>query len=221
MDKNYTTELLEEEARKARELYDMSHGSEWLQLIITLKALIEKYTSNKQFEKAFVYNKEIEDVLNSTPKMNVAQLSSQVHYNIVNKYYDEIREWSTKAEKYKKELNHGVSCTNYANTIYSLCEYLCLVGLNDIAFLKYEEAIQILLSEPFNLEDDQDRLYTTIVTFLKASICADKIGKDNLARFYSVYSLFYLTKNIDKLNPYTCWNYVTELCNEIINKTTG
>lgn len=217
MEKN-TIETLEKEVIDIRTSYKKSGGAEWLRLVVVLKVLIQKYTSQQKFEKAAKCKIEVEEILNNVQNRTVMPLQDCLCCETMNTYYKEISEWSAAVEKSKKELNEKGLITNYVNAVNTLCKYLCLARHYQVALLKYEEVLQILLSTPFSKDDDSDRLYITIVIFLSSAICAREIGKEDIARYYSVYPLLYLTKNMDKINPYTCWSYVAELCSKIINK---
>jgi len=217
MKKNYTIEILEEEADSIRSSYAKSGGIEWVRLVIALKALIEEYTSEKMFDKVAICNKEIDSVLKLVHDNRAVPLSEPQFSESVNTYYDEINDWAAKSEQCKNELGINVSYAQYANTINGLCNYLCLAKQYDIALLKYEEALQILLSKPIP-DDDEDYIFNTIVLLLKASNCALELGDNTLSRNYSVYSLQFLAENVTKCNLFSKvrWDYVAELCEKLV-----
>lgn len=217
MEKNYTIEILEEEADAIRSSYAKSGGIEWVRLVITLKALIEEYTSEKMFDKVAICNKEIDSVLKLVHDNRAVPLSVPQFSESVNTYYDEISEWAAKSEQCKNELGLNVSYAQYANSINGLCNYLCLAKQYDIALLKYEEALQILLSISIP-NGDEEYIFNTIVILLKASICALEVGNNTLSRHYGIYSLQFLTENMTKCNSFSKvrWSYVAELCEKMI-----
>ena len=218
MDKKYTIEILEEEAAIIRASYRESEGTEWVRLVITLKALIEEYASEKQYDKVVICSKEVDEVLSKVQVKKILPLDKPKHSESLNAYYGEISEWAKKVELCRSDLGEGGSFTNYANSIIALCGYLRLARQQDIALVKYEEAIQILLSSPLENEKHEDRIYTTILLFLNASISAHEIGDEKLSKRYGVYSLLYLVENAD-INDWGALmnrDYIVELCNNLI-----
>ena len=221
MNTMYDIKDLQEEVVLARSRYQASDGAEWVRLVLALKTVSEAYCVEASYEQARECDREADTVLEKVKSRTSLPFLVQGTADSVLAYFDETSLWAKKAEQSRKELENGGSTTKYAKTVNALCEYLCISGQSKIALLKYEEALQVLLSRPFQGKEEREQMYLIIVILLKASKCALDLGDESLSRNYSVYPFLYLAENADKdnLDSYAInWSYVAELCKSLMNK---
>lgn len=221
MNTMYNINELQEEVVLARSRYQASDGSEWVKLVLALKTLSEAYCADASYDQARECDRESDTILEKVKSRTSLPFQVQGSADSVLAYFDEASLWARKAEESRKELENGGSTTKYAKTVNALCEYLCMSGQSKIALLKYEEALQILLSRTIDKKAEREQMYLIIVILLKASKCALDLGDESLSRSYSVYPFLYLAENADKDNLDSSainWSYVAELCKSLMNK---
>lgn len=217
----YNISEIQDEVAVARSRYEASDGSEWVRLVLALKTLSEAYCSQELFEEASTFDMEANTILSKVQGRITTPIHLPKNADSVYAYFDETCHWAKMAEETRKALEDGGSPIKYAKTVNALCEYLCLSGQPKIALLKYEEALQVLLSKSVSGNLEREHAYLIIVILLKASECALDLGEEALSRSYSVYPLLYLAENVEKEGwdaSSINWSYVADLCKTLINK---
>ena len=221
MNRTYDISKLQDEVAVARSRYEASEGAEWVRLVLALKTLYEGYCSQGLFDDASACELESNTILEKVQNRIPSPFYLPKDTDSVYAYFDEACLWAKKVDENRRALEVGGSPIKYAKTVNALCEYLCLSGQPKIALLKYEEALQVLLSKSAGDNLEREHAYHIIVILLKASECALALGDDALSRSYSVYPLLYLAENVEKEGWDTSsinWSYVAELCKTLINK---
>lgn len=217
----YNISEIQDEVAVARSRYLASDGAEWVRLVLALKSLSEAYCAQEMFDEAGACDKESNTILGKVQDRITSPLHLSQSTESVYAYFDETCHWAKKAEESRKALEEGGSPIKYAKTVNALCEYLCLSGQPKIALLKYEEALQVLLTKSTSNNLEREHVYLIIVILLKASECALDLGDEALSRSYSVYPLLYLAENVEREGWDTSsinWSYVADLCKSLINK---
>lgn len=212
---------LVDEVTIARSRFQESDGIEWVRLVLALKTLSKTYRTHDMYDKAVECDRESNQILYKIQERTVSPVYISGDTEPVLDLFDETYQWVEKVEESRKDLENGGSPIIYAKTINALCEYLCMSGQSQIALLKYEEALHILLSKAEGHDLESEQAYLIIVILLKASECALDLGKELLSRSYSVYPLLYLAENVEKEgwnSSYINWSYVADLCKSLINK---
>ena len=135
-------------------------------------------------------------------------------------HYESISYWSAQVGKLRKEYQNGGSAAKYAKAVNVLCDFLSLAKQYDIALVLLGTILQALHSDKKNECQVSGTAYMTIVLLLKASICALNAGRVKLSMEYSTYPLLFLAENSNQILHDTSidWDYVKQLCNELINK---
>lgn len=135
-------------------------------------------------------------------------------------FWGPISYWTIQEEKSRKDYQNGGSIAKYAKVVNALCEYLSLAEQYDIALELYRSVLTELRPDAQREGQEKGATYMTIVIMLKASICALDAGKDEISREYSTYPLLYLAENSNRIKEDSSidWEYVRQLCKDLINK---
>ena len=218
----YNISEIQDEVAVARSRYEASDGAEWLILVLALKSLSEAYCAQEMFDEAGACDKESNTILGKVQDRITLPLQLSNNAESVYAFFDETSHWAKISDESKKALEEGGSPIKYANTVNALCEYLCLSGQPKMALLKYQEALQVLLTKSTANNMEREPVYQIIVILLKASECAMALGDETLSRYYSIYPLLYLAENKAEREDWDTssvnWSYVVDLCKTLINK---
>lgn len=220
MEKGYSIRELEQAALDAREAFIQSEEAEWTKLVITLRALSEAYLSESKINDATKSRQEADQILSKRHKVATFNLSKANNRGSIVSFWDPISYWTIQEEKSRKDYQNGGSIAKYAKVVNALCEYLSLAEQYDIALELYRSVLTELRPDAQREGQEKGATYMTIVIMLKASICALDAGKDEISREYSTYPLLYLAENSNciKEDSSIDWEYVRQLCKDLINK---
>ena len=218
MEREYNVLELEKKLTEARKKYCASAGTEWVGLVIMLKILSENYAAEKKLDKASKYIREATSIIEQNQINNTTSLLNPTTH--CGSFYDEINYWTSRLANSNKTINNKKDLLDYAKTVNTLCTFLRPAGMSDVALIKCEEVLQVLLSQNLAYEDDAEMMYITIVILIKTTLCAVETRKESLASKYGILPLLYLSEFFEKRKIETSfnWPYIIELCKELISK---
>ena len=212
-------EALKLDVEQAHSGYLNSDGKEWLKYILVLKMLYSAYCANNMLQNARDCRKELSSVM-SRAQNKIPNPIPEGNNSVADSVaFEEILFWAGKEEECRKELEKGGSVNTYAKVINALCEYLCLAGERELALMKYEEVLGVLMEDDNNEKEAEDELYLIMVIMLKISECSREIRDENLSRYYSVYPLLYYAQKAGKgqaVSETINWEYIAELCKPLV-----
>lgn len=214
----YNITELETTAKKARNKYHSSNGSNWLGIVVVLKTLSDAYAAENRIEEASGCVKEADEIIEQQKQKLKFSLFVSETRPINESYFKSISYWMNMAEVCTASKEWEDYPSKYAKTVNSLCDFLCAAGQYDVALLQYEEALQALYPKTKMDSDDPDLVYMTLVLLLKTAICAKELGDGKLSQKYTIMSFNYLAENTEKKTVDTSvdWQYVSELCRKMM-----
>lgn len=214
----YNVLELEKKLIEARKRYCASEGTEWVGLVIMLKVLSETYATEKKIDKASKCIREATAIIEQNQINSVTPLLEPVTH--CGPFFDEINYWTRRLGNRDKTINNKKDLLDYAKTVNTLCTFLRPAGMSDVALIKCEEVLRVLLSQNHAYEDDAEMMYITIVILIKTTLCALETRKESLASKYCILPLLYLAEFLEKRKVETSfnWPYIIELCKELISK---
>jgi len=182
--------------------------------------LSDAYVSENRLGESSKCIKDADEIFEQQKNKFKLPLVDWVQKPLTNSYFKEICYWANKVEECKDAIGENSFNIKYAKTVNALCEFLCLAGLHDVALLQYEEALSIILPKSNEKIEDSNLVYMILVILLKIAICAKETGNETLSRKYCIMPFFYLAGfSMGKNNDMDIdWQYLTELCRELIDK---